>query len=53
MSEIKVVNVPEEMKRFLKKEAAERGTTTSKLIIEGLGRAFPKLAKRRTPKEKP
>jgi hypothetical protein len=51
MAEIKVIGLPEELKRFLKSKASLRGISLSKLVIEGLDKAFPKLAKRTT-KEK-
>jgi plasmid stability protein len=47
MAEMKIVNVPEDLKRHLNSEAALRGMTTSKLVVESLERCFPKLEARK------
>jgi hypothetical protein len=47
MAEMKIVNVPEDLKRHLNSEAALQGMTASKLVIEALERAFPKVQARK------
>ena len=47
MADIKVTNVPDELKAFLKGESSLRHMSLSEIVIEALNKAHPKLPRRK------